>query len=98
MLPPKYIIVSKARAKDATKLYKAIEAKLGAQRRFVLWWDGQEKRRGTGLPSQTTDGRTAQDFGLDRDTIHRWRKRLKDPRIRNASAATLDMTPLDTNS
>ena len=68
------------RAKDATKLYEAIEAKLGAQRKFVLWWDQQEKRTGTGLPSQSTDGRAAQDYGLDRDTIHRWRKRLKDPR------------------
>ena len=30
-------------------------------------------------PSQTNDGlQTADDFGLDRDTIHRWRKRLKD--------------------
>jgi hypothetical protein len=55
LLPPKYIIVSKARAKDATKLYKAIEAKLGAQRRFVLWWDGQEKRRGTGLRPATPE-------------------------------------------
>ena len=32
-----------ARAKDATKLYEAIELKLAEQRRFVLWWDGQEK-------------------------------------------------------
>lgn len=64
------------RAKDATALYAAVETKLGEQRRFVLWWDGQEKRRGTGLPSQITDGRAAADFGLDRDTIHRWRRRL----------------------
>ncbi len=46
MLPPKYIIVSKTRAKDATRLYKAVEAKLGAQRQFVPWWDGQEKQHG----------------------------------------------------
>ena len=36
--------------------------------------------QGTGLPSQSTDGRAAKDYGLDRDTIHRWRKRQKDPR------------------
>ncbi len=39
-----------ARAKDATKLYEAIEAKLVEQRRFVLWWDAQEKDKG-GRPS-----------------------------------------------
>jgi len=32
-----------------------------------------------GKPSQTTDAPAAQDFGLDRDTIHRWRRRLKAP-------------------
>ncbi len=75
------------RAKDATKLYEAIEAKLGEQRRFVLWWDGQEKNpgnrgagRGNVRPSQTTDALKAENYGLDRDTIHRWRKRLKDSR------------------
>jgi hypothetical protein len=57
-----------------------VEIKLGEQRRFVLWWDEQEKRRGTGLPSQTTDGSVAADFGLPRDTISRWRKKLKDPK------------------
>ncbi len=35
-----------ARAKDATKLYEAIELKLTEQRRIVLWWDGQEKAAG----------------------------------------------------
>ena len=41
----KYLAVAEAaekyfaRAKDATKLYEAIKAKLGEQRRFVLWWD-----------------------------------------------------------
>lgn len=68
------------RAKDSIQLYAAVETKLGELRRFVLWWDGQEKRRGTGLPSQTTDGSAASDFGLDREAISRWRKRLKDPR------------------
>jgi hypothetical protein len=34
------------RAKDATKLYEAVEIKLSEQRRFVLWWDRQEKQHG----------------------------------------------------
>ena len=59
--------------------------KIGEQRKFVLWWDGQEKHKGAAAPgtnrgttpSQTTDGVKAADFGLDRDTIHRWRSRLK---------------------
>jgi hypothetical protein len=65
-----------SRARDSAGLRKAVEIKLTEQWRFVRWWDGQEKRRGTGLPSEITDGRAASDFGLDRDTIHRWRKRL----------------------
>ena len=63
---------------------EAVEAKLGEQRRFVLWWDGQEKNpgnrgagRGNIRPSQTSDALKAEDYGLDRDTIHRWRKWLK---------------------
>ncbi len=64
------------------KLHEAVKAKLTEQRKFVLWWDGQEKRRATPGnlgPSQTNDAPAAQDFGLDRDTIHRWRRRLKTP-------------------
>jgi phage N-6-adenine-methyltransferase len=79
------------RAKDSAQLYAAVETKLGEQRRFVLWWDGQEKASGIRMKgrdaggeyraSQIDDARTQlSDFGLDRDTIHRWRKRLKDPR------------------
>jgi hypothetical protein len=79
------------RAKDSAQLYAAVETKLGEQRRFVLWWDGQEKASGIRMKgrdaggeyraSQVDDARTQlSDFGLDRDTIHRWRKRLKDPR------------------
>ena len=73
------------RAKDSTGLHEAVQAKLGEQRRFVLWWDEQEKNPG-GNPSQTPDGllpskiETAEDYGLDRDTIYRWRKRLKEPK------------------
>ena len=57
--------------------------------KFVLWWDGQEKQqgargeagpgRGNKTALQTADAvlPQASDFGLDRDTIHRWRSRLK---------------------
>jgi phage N-6-adenine-methyltransferase len=66
-----------ARAKDATRLYEAVEVKLSEQRQFVLWWDTQEKRKG-GSPSTIHDGLNAADFGLTRDILHRWRVRLKD--------------------
>ena len=75
-----------ARAKDSTKLYEAIQHKLGEQRRFVLWWDEQDKRqgaRGVGkkVASQTDDATiTIADLGLDRETVSRWRKKLADPR------------------
>ena len=62
---------------------EAVQAKLGEQRRFVIWWDGQEKRKATPGnlgPSPTTDAPKISDFGLDRDTVHRWRKRLADPK------------------
>ena len=70
-----------ARAKDATGLHQAVEAKLGEQRRFVLWWD-QHKHGGearAGHPMSAVSDIRIEDYGLDRDTIHRWRKRLKDP-------------------
>jgi hypothetical protein len=67
------------RAKDATRLMEAVEAKLAEQRRFVLWWDQQEKRRHVSkAPLQTNDAAKIADFGLDRDTLHRWRMRLRD--------------------
>lgn len=72
-----------ARAKDPTRLFEALEAKLIEQRQFVLWWDGQKKHpgnRGSGQgkvrPSQIADGLKLDDLGLDHDTVHRWRKRL----------------------
>jgi hypothetical protein len=76
------------RAKDFEGLYRAVETKLGEQRRFVLWYDGQPKDKGAAepgtnrgaTPSQYVDSVRAEDFGLDRDTIHRWRTRLKDAR------------------
>ncbi len=43
----------------------------------MLWWDEQEKNKGGGDVRNTrrrspTSVR-AEDYGLDRDTIHRWR-------------------------
>lgn len=72
------------RAKDATHLFEAVERKLSEQRKFVLWWDGQEKQqgaRGVGVALAVRDATVpiAGQNGLpDRDTIHRWRTRLKD--------------------
>ena len=37
-----------ARAKDATRLLKAMELKLKAIRQFVLWWHGLGEKRRTG--------------------------------------------------
>jgi phage N-6-adenine-methyltransferase len=83
------------RARDATRLLEAVELKLAEQRRFVLWWDGQEKNpgnrgagRGGHRPSWTDDGLIAGQDGLpDRDTIHRWRVRLKDDKKFDATLA-----------
>ena len=78
------------RAKDYDGLRRAVGVLFEKRRNFVLWWDGQEKARGLRMngrhedgsfrASEIHDGRTIADFGLDRDTIHRWRRRLKDPR------------------
>jgi phage N-6-adenine-methyltransferase len=66
------------RAKDATRLFEAVELKLREQRKFVLWWDGSGLRKGGGSPSAVRDGGIAGRDGLpDRETIRRWR-RLKD--------------------
>lgn len=62
-----------ARAKDSTGLHKAVEAKLGEQRRFVLWWDQQD----VNLLGNTTLA-DRQEYP-DNSTLHRWRKRLKGP-------------------
>jgi hypothetical protein len=68
------------RAKDATNLYKAVEAKLTAQRDFVRWWDGLGEKSGSGPSkrrrSSTTPLPIAGQNGLpSRDVIERWRKR-----------------------
>ncbi len=42
-------------AKDATKLFEAIDLKMAEQRRFLFWWYGQKKNPG-GNPLQTSNG------------------------------------------
>ena len=67
------------------------ELKLAEQRRFVLWWDAQEKQagaRGSGsnqyhkVASPVCDATTLllADHHLDRSTVSRWRTRLTDPK------------------
>ena len=69
------------RAKDATRLLKAVELKLTEQRKFVLWWDGQGLNK-AGSPILTDrKGLMAGRDGIpDSVTVHRWRMRLKDER------------------
>jgi len=73
------------KAKDAQGLMKAIEDKMTEQRNFVLWWDEQEKAQGArGTPGPGRGIKTAsqvsdavlqiKNIGIDKDTIHRWRK------------------------
>ena len=70
------------RAKDATRLLKAVELKLTEQRKFVFWWDSQDKRagaRGVGKKVEFQTGNpTLDSLGVDKLTLHRWRSRLKD--------------------
>ncbi len=74
-------------------LYEAVEAKLTEQRKFVLWWDAEGLRKG-GKPSQTSDGmQTAENFGLDRDTIHRWRYRARLAEIKLSSSSFQNFVP-----
>jgi ParB family chromosome partitioning protein len=61
------------KAKDPAMVEAAVDAKLLAQRDFVLWWDAQENAGGN--PTVTGRERLA-DFGIDRTTLHRWRSRL----------------------
>ena len=70
-----------ARAKDATRLLKAMELKLKAIRQFVLWWHGLGEKRGRPkkycsaamiLPSPGQNGLPS-SF-----TISRWTDRTKD--------------------
>ena len=65
-----------ARAKDATGLYEAIEAKLFAQAEYVVWRDGVSQHGGdrkSSLQNSKLD-LPASDPGAA--VVHRWRKRL----------------------
>lgn len=77
------------RAKDSDKLFQAVEAKLGEQRKFVLWWDGTkhggEPRRG-GSASQN-NSTVKLPPGVEPMTIHRWRTKLKDEKKYNDTLA-----------
>lgn len=59
----------------------AVEAKLTEQREFVLWWDGQEKHPGNRGGAAIADRRrpTLKSLGVDKDSVHRWRGKLKAP-------------------
>jgi len=69
-----------ARAKDLQQLEKAVKSKLSAQRKFVLWWDGLENRKGGGdHRSRSATVPIAGRQGMpSRTVIERWRKALKD--------------------
>ena len=70
-----------ARAKDATRLLKAMELKLKAIRQFVLWWDPPEGVRKGGNPNLNRDSTVTvagQNGMPERKTIERWRDRTKD--------------------
>lgn len=71
-----------AKAKDEAALHAAVEQKLGAQRGFIVWWDGQEKHPGSRNGSALTDQLRPKlsDLGIDPMTASRWRKKLSDPR------------------
>ena len=63
-----------------------LEVKLTEQRRFVVWWDGEEKHPGR-RPSKNAVAvadqqrlKAGEEALPDRDTLHRWRIRFKDPR------------------
>lgn len=61
------------RAKDATRLLDAVELKLAEQRKFVLWWDSHGNPRGGPKANLVESAKF-----VDKDTLHRWRTKLKD--------------------
>ncbi len=88
----KQIGLAETSAKEAQRIGTLPDADL-EQRKFVLWWDEQEKqagslKRGTAPASAVIDaGLSVKDFGLDRDTIHRWRYcvRLAETKLSSSS-------------
>ena len=71
-----------ARAKDATQLLKAIEAKLRAQAKYVVWRDGvvvpSRERGSSGVKGRRISAPKSDLPAADPGdvTAHRWRKRL----------------------
>lgn len=66
-----------ARAKDATMLFTAIEAKLTAQAEFVAWWDSQKLK---GRPTKKVNGSVKlSGINVEAMVLSRWRKKLSDP-------------------
>ncbi len=72
-----------ARAKDATKLYAAIEAKLTAQAEFVEWWKAQPDKAREGRPRNSDRPvrvlRLGTDGLPDPKVVSRWKQKLDDP-------------------
>jgi phage N-6-adenine-methyltransferase len=70
-----------ARAKDAEKLYEAIETKLKAQAEFVLWWDGQKNK---GRPTKKRNGPvtlSGKNGIPERMVLSRWRQLLDEAKL-----------------
>lgn len=74
-----------ARAKDADKLFEALEAKLTEQRNFIIWWD-LELHDGVAKAGRPTTEKSLNLTDLldypapDEMTRKRWRQRLTDLR------------------
>lgn len=67
-----------ARAKDATMLYQAIEAKLTAQAEFVAWWDVSGRNK-PGKSNRNRPVKNDSEPRIDPMVLSRWRKKLSDP-------------------
>ncbi len=67
------------KAKDAAMVEAAVDAKLSAQRDFVVWWDQQEKPEGRPPKNSVSPARVSErlgEYGLNETTVSRWRSRL----------------------
>jgi hypothetical protein len=67
------------KAKDAAMVEAAVDAKLLAQRDFVVWWDQQSKPEGRPPKNSNRTVRVSDqlaDFGLNEMQVSRWRSRL----------------------
>lgn len=72
-----------ARAKDAEKLYQAVETKLRAQAEFVLWWDKQDKQQGYRTPrrNRSVTPLAGKNGIPERMVLSRWRKLLDEAKL-----------------